>query len=349
MQQIADGIFQLFVPFSGPYDPVNPRRDDGLTLVYLIRQPGGWVLVDAGWDNDDSWTAIQGELAQTGVRFTDIRYLIGTHAHPDHIGLAGRVVAASGAKLVMHELDDPRYGVSRLQHYPDEQRGKARRWLEQQGVPFEVIEDLRRQRYEQRYGADGGGPRRPPTVYPPVDVVITGEGGKIDGAPDLEFVWTPGHTPGHVCVYHTKARMLCSGDHSLPRISPSVNVHPLSPPDPLGDYLKSLAKVQHLLMDLILPAHQYTIRNPKQRVEELLHHHEGRAAEVVAALRNGPLPGYGIAAQVTWRVGTWDSMGNGTRMAALGETAAHLAFLQGQGKVAMDVIDDKFIYRLKGS
>ena len=41
---------------------------------------------------------------------------------------------------------------------------------------------------------------------------------------DVRAVWTPGHTPGHLCLHDAAAGVLLTGDHLLPRISPNIGV-----------------------------------------------------------------------------------------------------------------------------
>ena len=60
---------------------------------------------------------------------------------------------------------------------------------------------------------------------------------------DLKAIWTPGHSPGHLCFYEPTNRLMLSGDHVLPRITPNISFHPMAGPDPLGDFLTSLDKV----------------------------------------------------------------------------------------------------------
>ena len=55
----------------------------------------------------------------------------------------------------------------------------------------------------------------------------------------LEVVWTPGHSPGHVCLYSPEQRYLISGDHILESITPNIGWHPGT--DMLAQYLDSLA------------------------------------------------------------------------------------------------------------
>lgn len=76
---IGDGIFQIPVPITD-----NPL---GHTLVYAMESPGGLILVDAGWGDDNGWQGLNAGLAEIGHSVTDIEGVVVTHFHPDHTGL----------------------------------------------------------------------------------------------------------------------------------------------------------------------------------------------------------------------------------------------------------------------
>lgn len=83
--------------------PDNPLR---YVLVYLLEVPGGVVLVGAGWNTEEAWTALVAGLAAAGYEPTDVQGVLVTHIHPDHYGLAGRVHEASGAWVALHPHDE---------------------------------------------------------------------------------------------------------------------------------------------------------------------------------------------------------------------------------------------------
>ena len=75
---------------------------------------------------------------------------------------------------------------------------------------------------------------------------------------DIDAVWTPGHTPGHLCFHVPAERMLLSGDHVLPSITPHISISRRDRGgDPLGDFLDSLGKVAALDATEVLPAHRH--------------------------------------------------------------------------------------------
>src|SRR6185437_13134090 len=102
----------------------------------------------------------------------------------------------------------------------------------------------------------------------------------IDGGA-LHAVWTPGHSPGHCCFYWPQRRVLFSGDHLLPKISPNIGLHPQSGADPLDDYIESLTRVEQLEVDLVLPAHGDPFTDHRGRIATIKAHHDDRKALLV--------------------------------------------------------------------
>jgi glyoxylase-like metal-dependent hydrolase (beta-lactamase superfamily II) len=93
----------------------------------------------------------------------------------------------------------------------------------------------------------------------PADVLI--EDGDLPLGQDttLRAIWTPGHTPGHLCFADERYDVLLTGDHVLPRISPNISPTPASAEDTLGSYLRSLDALADRDPAEVLPAHEYLI------------------------------------------------------------------------------------------
>lgn len=70
------------------------------------------------------------------------------------------------------------------------------------------------------------------------------------------------------------------------------------------------------------------------RVEQLKRHHEARLSEVLEAVRrHGSVVPWDLAAELTWSR-PWQSYDGVLRIAAIGETAAHLIHLRHRGLVS---------------
>ncbi len=150
---------------------------------------------------------------------------------------------------------------------------------------------------------------------------------------DLRVIWTPGHSPGHVCIYSEERRLLLSGDHVLPRITPNIAFHSQQVPNPLGDYLDSLARMRDLATDEVLPAHEYRFEGLSSRLTEIESHHAARLADIEAEIAARPgATAWKLTTSLGWSR-PWEEVPPYMRRAANGETLAHLVLLERRGRV----------------
>ncbi len=316
--QVTDhggGVRSLRVPI-----PNNPL---GYTLVYVVDTDSGPVLVDTGWDDPLSWDALTEGLVACGTAVGEIHGMVITHHHPDHHGLSGQVREASGAWIAMHEAD-----ISVVRRTRE---NRVERWytymiakLAAAGAPDDHVATLR---------------AIPPSALPgfspalPDREIVPGELLTLPGR-RLRAIWTPGHTPGHVCLHLEEAHpaqlpgngRLFSGDHLLPGITPHIGLYEdpddTTIADPLGDYLDSLERVGRLAPAEVLPAHRHAFPDATVRVRELLDHHDERLAGLRALLTT-PLTPWQLAERMEWNR-PWSEIPPGSRNIAVSEAEAHV-------------------------
>ena len=196
-------------------------------------------------------------------------------------------------------------------------------WLVLNGMPREEVERLSPPRDEDLLAEH---------QFKPDITLHGGETLKI-GRFTFDVIWTPGHSPGHICLHEAKERILVSGDHILPVITPSINYHPELMGNPLQTFLNSLRSLAQLDISLVLPAHEQPFNDLRKRIAEIEQHHRNRCDEILAAL-DGPIKSaYEISSEITWADGQmqWADMPQFHRMLAIGETIAHLYFMLSQG------------------
>jgi glyoxylase-like metal-dependent hydrolase (beta-lactamase superfamily II) len=98
----------------------------------------------------------------------------------------------------------------------------------------------------------------------------------------LRAIHTPGHLGGHLCL--ALGETLFSGDLVM-GWSTSI----VSPPDgDMGAYMASLHRLAEVRWRRFLPGHGAEVAEPDRRVAELIAHRQGREAQILAALREGP-------------------------------------------------------------
>lgn len=330
--QILQGIYMVEAPFL----PGLGQDDVSGTLCYLIQEKDGWLMVDSGYNDDGTFESLCQQLDALGIPIEDIRELVITHYHPDHSGLALRIKAASGAKVIMHQDD---WDI--LQNAV----GWGEKWTLDALVEWAVTLGVPPSELDRFYQTATLGRRLFPTGLEP-DVLLQGEENAVADDGHLQAILTPGHSPGHICLYDQRNKVLFSGDHVLVKITPHISPSHLTSYNQLGQYLESLRKVQHLDVELVLPAHERPFGHLAQRVDEILEHHRRRLEEMVAALSDHPLSPWDLAPRVHWDVGPWEEMDAPTRVLAVRETLAHLQLLESRGQVAMVVSDGLSQYKL---
>jgi glyoxylase-like metal-dependent hydrolase (beta-lactamase superfamily II) len=314
--RVAAGVHRIPLPLPG----------DGLRAVnvYAIEDGPRIVLVDAGWQRDECWDALREGLRRIGAEIPDVERVLVTHMHRDHYGQATRLRSESGAPLLIGEMER-----RSLETVTDEQR--MRDSLRARGEEMhrwgaatlaEEIESA------MRGGGFGGVPRAvgawgAPDVY-------AGDGAVVEmRSRRLRVVHTPGHTRGHVVFADEEHRLLFSGDHVLPHITPSLGFEPYSDGRALIDYLASLARVRTLPADRVLPAHGPDFSGLAERVDALGEHHAARLDACLAAVRSGCRSVLEVAQALRWtrRERRYDELDLFNRLLAVIETAAHLELL----------------------
>ncbi|SDP20477.1 Glyoxylase, beta-lactamase superfamily II [Nakamurella panacisegetis] len=320
VELVRPGVWSVPVPV-----PDNPIR---YTLCYLLFGDRELVVVDPGWDTDAAWAALEAGVTTAGASIGAITGVVITHAHPDHHGITARLAAASGAWIGMHPAE--RDSLPTHAYPAGTVAASDARWISEQGVPDELADALRM----SEGGIDTFRAMAEPTV-----LISDGDRIALAGR-EIRAVFTPGHTPGHLCLHDVDNDLLLTGDHILPRISPNVGLQPHSAAPPLGPYLNSLRRLLGYDSAEVLPAHEWRFRGARRRIEQLLAHHEDRCEEILTVMADlGPCTSWQVTERLSWSRG-WVNVTGFQRRAALAETIAHLAYLFQMARIDRAVPDD---------
>jgi glyoxylase-like metal-dependent hydrolase (beta-lactamase superfamily II) len=313
-EQLAADLWSLPVPI-----PKSPLR---YVSAYAFGAGEGLVLIDVGWDTEESWRSLLDGLRFIGAGPADVRGILVTHMHFDHIGLAGRLRAASGAWIALHPADQ---AVLARPDYRSADLAVARETEFLCGLGASSTEAAAVVGSAEQWA-------RYTSVALPDRMLTDGELADVPGW-RLRAVHTPGHTPGHLCFVDERSRRLFAGDHILPRITPNISVQRADPVGPLEDYLASLAKVRDLDVEEVLPAHEWRFKGLPERVDAIAAHHERRLAELLTVIRQRPnSTPWELAGHLTWSR-PWDQYGGQMRVFAVTETAAHVHQLERRGLI----------------
>lgn len=206
---------------------------DSIVNSYLVDEGGEVTIVDAGAPG--LWRRVSEELAAMGRSLEDVRGIVLTHGHSDHIGYAERARRELGWRVLIHEADA---ALARGETKNPAKRSRLRvgpiltfaLWAVRRGM-------LR--------------------VPPLVEVSTFGDGATLDlpGAPRVILV--PGHTPGSAALHLAGHDAVFVGDALAtytvttgelgPRIAPFSADYELA--------RSSLARLEGLGAGLVLPGH----------------------------------------------------------------------------------------------
>jgi glyoxylase-like metal-dependent hydrolase (beta-lactamase superfamily II) len=318
VQEVAAGVHRIPLPLP----------NDGLRAVnvYALAGDDGLVLVDSGWSIPEARTTLVDGLDTLGRTLADVGRFLVTHVHRDHYQQAITLRAELGTPVSLGAGErDSLEVLLEPGRKPLAQQIEGLRLLGADALADMVAAHL-----------DNDDDIRELEWALPDDWLVEGV---VDapGGRSLEVVPTPGHTRGHVVFHDNAAGLLFAGDHVLPTITPSIGFEPVLSPDPLGDFLRSLAVVRSRPDAMLLPAHGPVTSSVHARVDELVAHHGTRLDETEAAVRDGATTAFEAAHRLRWtrRERELADLDPFNQMLAIAETGAHLQLLAAQGRLTV--------------
>ena len=322
VEELAQNLYRIVLPL-----PNNPLRSIN---AYLIRGAGRFLLIDTGMNRKACADAMAQALVDLKVDLARTDFFV-THIHADHMGqLSG--LATPGSTIYINEVESKMVFTDEIWH---------RACVEALAYGFEEneLDELRNTHPNRKYGFKGG-------ASGTFRYLADGDRIEIAGY-RLECLFTPGHSPGHLCLYDPVRRILFSGDHVLPEITSYIGMMGmLRMDDPLACYLKSLDRVKHLEVDLVLPGHRQPFQDHRDRIAQLLRHHDTRLNEIVSILEGGqPQTAWQIASKMTWDYrADWRDFPVQQKWFAMSEALSHLTYLENRKRVVKHRLSDVWVY-----
>ena len=303
--EISLGLFQIQVPL-----PNSPLR---YLNSYVITEGERNLLVDTGWNREECYEALTAGLCELDVDLEKTDFFI-THRHADHLGLVSRI-ARTKSRVFLSEIEA---------EFVRRWNGLELPYATKHGFPQQLVGPLQEHHPAAKLSHDRT-----------IEMIPLKDGDTLTyGNYHFRCVETPGHSQGHMCLYEPQTRFLLSGDHLLVDITPNIQNWDDSE-NPLKQYLASLNKIHPLEVDLVLPGHRRVFQDHRQRIQELISHHERRLAEVLHVVTEEPLSAYETASRMTWEIEAedWEEFPVLQKWFAAGEALSHLRYLEEEGAV----------------
>ena len=311
--EIAKNIFRI--PVFLPDSPLKELNS------YLIKDPERSLLIDTGFRLDACLKALLAGLDELGEDPQAVDIFL-THMHSDHAGLAADIIGEErhifisdkDCKVLASKNEQEKLVVVTL----------AERFRVS-GMPAFITDSMNKINPAIAYS-----PKTGATQYTSM------HDGDIIRAGGYEFrcILTPGHTPGHMCLWDEASGIMLTGDHVLFDITPNITAWTYVE-DSLADYLSSLRMISAYPVRTALPGHRKT-GDFHKRVEELLQHHEIRLSEIERIISESPgLTAYDISGKMRWKIraANWAEFPPTQKIFAVGECMSHIDYLIRRGRI----------------
>lgn len=321
--KIAENLYTIPVPL-----PNNPLKS---LNVYVITGERN-LLVDTGFRQEECKKALLEGLNELNISMENTDIFL-THLHSDHTGLAPEL-AGRNTKVFIGEYD-----LSRLPgRHCDFSWGETDKHFAAEGFPVELLEVLKSKN-----------PAKSLSPIPYDDYIPVKDGEEfLYGGHRFKAILTPGHTPGHLCLWEEETGICLLGDHVLFDITPNITRWN-DMEDSLGSYLASLDRINSLPVTLPLPAHRAVHVDFHQRCRDIIAHHDRRCQEVLSILEDGQAKtAWDITAGMTWKIRArnWDEFPTPQKWFAVGEALAHLDHLIAEKRVLRTQENGLYYYQL---
>lgn len=310
--EVAKDIYTFSVTL-----PKNPLK---ALNVYVVKGENRTVIFDTGFNAEESKTDLLNGLEALDLKIEDVEVVL-THLHSDHVGLVN-LFADAGCKVYTGKVDGELMNEMVTDGY-----WKSLETL----IPLYGM--------EEDHIMTGENPGYKHRLTEAVDYIELKIGELfIIGDYEFEVLDLSGHTPGHIGFYDADKNIILSADTILDPITPNITFWGFDYPDILNTYVKTLASLKDLDLDMALATHRKIIDNPSERIDELIGHHDERLQEILDAMEMGQeYTVRDISASISWRirVKNWDEFPKAQKWFAAGETMAHLHRLANTDCVSM--------------
>lgn len=307
LKKVTESVYHLKVRYPFAMREMNS---------YLIRGDEGFTVVDTGSIARESIATWQ-NLLDEGLK---IEKVVFTHAHPDHIGLAG---------WFQKNCHVPAY-ISRLgyQEMQSNRSGASSKWINDLSLLHGGPEIPAHRRETEAEAFE----------FEPDGIFEMDEPVKL-GNDVYESIWTPGHSQDHLCFYQPEQEVMILGDLLINHLSPVIGVWKQGDGNALADYFQSLEKLKAYSVKYGLPGHGNFVKSVHTRIEEILSRHHERLNQVLGTLDEKEKNCFQMTAE------TYGGEGKGNFFPQFMSTITRMIYLESIGKVTSRNVNGVLYYQ----
>ncbi|HPJ67037.1 MAG TPA: MBL fold metallo-hydrolase [Desulfobacteraceae bacterium] len=305
MEEIAPDLFRIKIPL-----PTIKYLN-----AYVIRGRDRHLIVDTGLDSTECLEVMKTALDRLEIDLKNADFFI-THFHGDHAGLLSRL-AEKENRIYFNEPESRLIGSCNFFEHLIAYNRKN-------GFPNSRLRTMAKSISNNSH--DYGWKKS-------LKIVVEGDRIRV-GDRCFICLHTPGHSPGHTCLYEPEEKFLVSGDLLFADVTPGIPC--LSDQgNPLKDYFESLDRIKELDVDLVLPGHRKLFRSHRERIEETKSFHFDRFDIIRSILDGGPLNAYQVTSKVVERVrgGSWSQLSDQQKCLEMTQVISQLRYMEREGMI----------------
>lgn len=323
--ELGNGIFWMSLPLPFAMGQIN---------VWLLEDGDGWTLVDTGPAIPEC-QSIWNTLLNAHLRGRPIQRIFVTHHHPDHVGLARWLSDRFSCDVYLSKETADKVTFL-LQDDISYYEAAVSQFYRAHGIcePAAFVEFETGRKYRRIVS---GSPERMRYLEDGDTLEVGGRAWRV--------LLCNGHARGHAALYCDTAGVLISGDQILPKITSNISLFSMeSETNPLAEYFASLQRLRTLPgTTLVLPSHGRVFSGLHLRIDQIEQDHHARLTQV-ESFCDRPRDAAEISSLLFPR-----QLNELNRLLALGETLAHLRFLESERRVQGSTSNERIVYsRLPG-
>lgn len=241
--KIAEGLemLPLTLGMAGNEMVINPM---------VVYDANASVLVDTGMPG--CYETILNQIKEAGISTSNLHAVILTHQDIDHVGSLPQFLADASQPLDVYAHADDKAvidGAAPFLKLPPEMRSAI----------LHALPEKQREDFEQAFSQTSG-----------ANVTHTVmDGGVLPFGGGLRVIHTPGHTPGHICLYHEASKTLIAGDAMVVHDGELLGPRAQATPD-MDTALRSLKKLAAFPIETVICYHGGIYKGDvKKRLEEI--------------------------------------------------------------------------------